>query len=99
MGTIQWIIWLKLGRSSARTGKSSCESSVAMARVFAPSDAKGGCTIETSKTALVCIEYQNEFTTEGGKLNPGVKGVMEETGMLDNTVKVADAMRSKGAKV
>merc|ERR1719230_484419 len=48
---------------------------------------------------MVCIEYQNEFATEGGKLNPAVQPVMNETNMLANTVKVADAVRGKGGKV
>merc|ERR1712054_524063 len=34
---------------------------------FAPTDAKGGTEIVPAKTALLCIEFQNEFTTEGGK--------------------------------
>ena len=29
------------------------------ARVFKPKDAKGGCDLDTSKTALVLIEYQH----------------------------------------
>ena len=29
------------------------------ARVFKPKDAKGGCELDTSKTALVLIEYQS----------------------------------------
>ena len=28
--------------------------------VFEPSAAKGGCTVDPSKAALVCIEFQNE---------------------------------------
>ena len=27
---------------------------------FEPSTAKGGCTVDPSKAALVCIEFQNE---------------------------------------
>jgi nicotinamidase-related amidase len=70
-----------------------------MGRAFPASDAKGGCDLDSSKVGLVCIEYQNEFATDGGKLNGAVKDVMAETGMLDNTVKVADAVRAKGGKV
>jgi hypothetical protein len=33
------------------------------------------------QTALVLIEYQNDFTTEGGTLHQSVKGVMEGTNM------------------
>ena len=37
-------------------------------RSFTPASAKGGCNFDPSKTAVLCIEYQNEFATEGGKL-------------------------------
>merc|ERR1719446_1192201 len=66
---------------------------------FAAADAKGGCKIEPSKTALVCIEFQNEFTTEGGKLFPAVKGVMESTDMLAKTAATATAVRAAGGAV
>lgn len=36
-------------------------------------------TLDPSDTAFVFIEYQNEFTTEGGKLHDAVKDVMERT--------------------
>ena len=36
-------------------------------------------TLDPKETALVFIEYQNEFTTEGGKLHEAVKDVMEKT--------------------
>ena len=36
-------------------------------------------TLDPTKTALVLIEYQNEFTTPGGKLHDAVKDVMEKT--------------------
>ena len=42
-------------------------------RVFGPSEAKGGCTVDPAKTAVVFIEYQNEFTSEGGKMHDAVK--------------------------
>jgi len=66
---------------------------------FSPSNAKGGTTTVPKKAALVCIEYQNEFTTDGGKLFPAVKGVMAETGMLAKTVALAEAVRAAGGKV
>jgi hypothetical protein len=68
-------------------------------RTFAPSEAKGGVDIDPSKTAVLCIEYQNEFTSEGGKLYDSVKGVMESTGMMDKSVDVCEAARAAGAKV
>jgi len=68
-------------------------------RTFAPADAKGGSDIVPSKTALVCIEFQNEFATEGGKLFPAVKDVMEATGMLAKTAQTASAVRAAGGVV
>ena len=35
-----------------------------------PPAGKGGLGIDPSKTALLFIEFQNEFASEGGKLHP-----------------------------
>jgi len=61
--------------------------------------AKGGKTFEASKAAILFIEFQNEFTTEGGKLHGAVKPVMEKTGMLAKAADVASACRGAGVKV
>lgn len=37
-------------------------------------------SLDPRETAFVFIEYQNEFTTEGGKLHDAVKDVMDSTG-------------------
>lgn len=37
-------------------------------------------SLDPKETAFVFIEYQNEFTTEGGKLHDAVKDVMDITG-------------------
>jgi nicotinamidase-related amidase len=50
-------------------------------------------------TAVVLIEFQNDFTTEGGALHGAVEGVMASTKMLENTKKVADEARAAGATV
>ena len=55
--------------------------------------------MDASKTAVVLIEYQNEFTTEGGKLHDAVKGVMESSGMLGKSKDLVDKARSKGCKI
>lgn len=68
-------------------------------RTFTPATAKGGVDVDPTKTAIVCIEFQNEFTTENGKLYDSVKGVMETTDMLKKTVAMCDAARAAGAKV
>jgi len=41
--------------------------------------------LDKSKTAVLLIEYQNEFATTGGKLNEAVFPCMEHTNMLKNT--------------
>src|SRR3954468_20341789 len=55
--------------------------------------------IHPKQTAVVLIEYQNDFTSEGGVLHEAVQGVMESTGMLDNTRRLVDAARAAGATV
>ncbi|NPD28509.1 isochorismatase family cysteine hydrolase [Corallococcus exiguus] len=55
--------------------------------------------LDPSTTAVLLIEYQNEFATEGGVLHPAVKGVMAETKMLENTLAVVKAARAKGVTV
>eukprot|EP00667_Euglena_gracilis_P023174 EG_transcript_26078 len=68
-------------------------------RTFAPSEAHGGEAPQAASTALVLIEFQNEFTTEGGKLHGAVKEVMESNNMLANSVELVAAAREKGCKV
>lgn len=50
-------------------------------------------------TALVLIEYQNDFTSIGGVFHDGVKAVMESTNMLANTVSVVKKARAAGVAV
>ncbi|MCL1840660.1 MAG: cysteine hydrolase [Propionibacteriaceae bacterium] len=45
------------------------------------------------------IEFQNDFTTEGGTLHDAVKDVMASTDMLNKAVAVADATRQAGGIV
>jgi ureidoacrylate peracid hydrolase len=55
--------------------------------------------IDPKTTALLLIEYQNDFTSEGGALHAGVKPVMESTNMLANTVQAAAKARAAGVTV
>jgi ureidoacrylate peracid hydrolase len=50
-------------------------------------------------TALVLIEYQNDFTTDGGTLHAAVKPVMDSTNMLANTVETVKAARALGVAI
>jgi nicotinamidase-related amidase len=55
--------------------------------------------IDPKRTAVVLIEFQNDFTSEGGALHGAVQGVMEETGMLDNARGLVEAARAAGATI
>ncbi len=55
--------------------------------------------IDPKTTALLLIEYQNDFTSEGGALHAGVKPVMESTNMLANTAHAAAKARAAGVTV
>ena len=54
--------------------------------------------VTAEKTAVVLIEYQNDFTSEGGTLHDAVKDVMAQTQMLENSKAVATAAREAGAR-
>jgi nicotinamidase-related amidase len=54
---------------------------------------------DPKRTAVVLIEYQNDFTSEGGVLHDAVNDVMESTGMLDNTRRLVEVVRAAGATV
>jgi nicotinamidase-related amidase len=55
--------------------------------------------VNPSKTAVVLIEYQNDFTSDGGALHGAVKDVMDDTGMLANSQKMVDEARRAGATI
>jgi len=56
-------------------------------------------SIDPTTTAVVLIEYQNDFTSDGGVLHGAVEAVMAKTDMLDKTQDVVDAARRAGATV
>src|SRR5712691_9017090 len=51
------------------------------------------------ETAVVLIEYQNDFTSKGGTLHDAVKPVMDSTKMLPNTVEMVKKARELGATI
>jgi nicotinamidase-related amidase len=55
--------------------------------------------LDPATTALVLIEYQNEFTSEGGVLHGAVSAVMDKTGMLPKTVALVEAARAAGVTI
>ena len=50
-------------------------------------------------TAVVLIEYQNDFTSPGGTLHDAVKPIMESTNMLPNTLETVERARELGATI
>ena len=55
--------------------------------------------LDPTKTALVLIEFQNDFATEGGSLHGAVQGVMEQTNMLANAQETMAKARAAGATI
>ena len=56
-------------------------------------------TLDAKRTAVVLIEYQNDFASKGGALHDAVRDVMESTGMLENTCRLVDRARAAGATI
>ena len=54
---------------------------------------------DPKSTAVVLIEFQNDFTSDGGALHGAVEGVMDSTNMLTNAKKLADEARAAGATI
>jgi len=55
--------------------------------------------MDPKKTAVVLIEYQNDFTSDGGTLHQAVKGVMDSSNMLANTIETVAKARVLGATI
>ncbi|MBD0400003.1 MULTISPECIES: cysteine hydrolase [unclassified Flammeovirga] len=55
--------------------------------------------MDYKQTAVVLIEFQNDFATPGGVFHEAVKTVMHQTDMLSNTQAVIKAARAKGAEI
>src|SRR5918999_1012249 len=56
-------------------------------------------SFDPKRTAVVLVEYQNDFTSEGGALHDAVSDVMESTGMLENTRRLVESARAAGATI
>ena len=55
--------------------------------------------MKAKETAVILIEFQNEFCKEGGKLFDGVKGEIARQSTIPNAVRLAGGAREKGAVV
>jgi nicotinamidase-related amidase len=56
-------------------------------------------TLNPKETAVVFIEFQNEFTTEGGGLHDAVKDCMKATKTIENSKTLLEAARNEGCTV
>lgn len=55
--------------------------------------------MQPETTALILIELQNDFTSEGGSLHEAVRPIMESSKMLDNTVTTVNEARARGVTI
>ncbi len=55
--------------------------------------------MDPQTTAVVLVEFQNDFTSEGGALHGAVADVMEQTGMLAAAQATVAAARAAGATI
>eukprot|EP00984_Skeletonema_dohrnii_P025018 scaffold14161_cov121-Skeletonema_dohrnii-CCMP3373.AAC.2 len=63
------------------------------------SDPDTGPTSNRSNTAVIVIDFQNEFVRAKGKLHGDVQEMMEQTGMLQKVPHVVHAARESGALI
>src|ERR1700722_20243172 len=55
--------------------------------------------MDPKSTAVVLIEYQNDFPSDGGTRHQAVKPVMDQSNMLANTVETVKQARALGATI
>lgn len=55
--------------------------------------------LNPKQSALVLIEFQNDFTSEGGVFHPAVQGVMAQNNMLHNAQETVQAAREAGMQI
>jgi ureidoacrylate peracid hydrolase len=55
--------------------------------------------MDPKTTAVVLIEYQNDFTSAGGTLHEAVKPIMQSSNMLENTKETVERARELGATI
>lgn len=56
-------------------------------------------SFDPSTTALLLVEFQNDFAAEGGSLHGAVADVMDRTAMLEHSAATAAAAREAGVTV
>jgi hypothetical protein len=56
-------------------------------------------TYDPKITAVLCIDFYNDFLSAGGKLWPWVKDIAEEVNLLDNLRTIVRTAREAGIKI
>src|SRR5260370_41298273 len=56
-------------------------------------------TYDPKTTAVLCVDFYNDFLSEGGKLWPWVKEIAEEVGLLDNLRSIVRTAREAGISI
>jgi hypothetical protein len=56
-------------------------------------------TYDPKTTALLCIDFYNDFLSEGGKLWPWVEDIAQEVNLLDNLRTIVRTAREAGIKI
>src|ERR1700736_3790111 len=56
-------------------------------------------TYEPNITAVLCVDFYNDFMSEGGKLHSWIKDIAEEVGAFENFRKIVDAARKAGITI
>lgn len=51
------------------------------------------------KTAIILIEFQNDFTSQGGIFHQGVEACMQKTNMLENTKNLVNYARNNHIQI
>lgn len=85
LGTTSYLDRLSLSSQSRQTS-----SATPCAQTF---------QLDPKETALVLIEYQNEFLSEGGKLYEPLKECLDHTNMIENSAKLTKIAREKGCAI
>lgn len=60
---------------------------------------RGKANMKANQTAVILIEFQNEFCKPGGKIYEGVKDEISRIGTIPNAKKLAEGARKKGCLV
>jgi nicotinamidase-related amidase len=56
-------------------------------------------TYDPKTTAVLCVDFYNDFLSEGGKLWPWVKEIAKEVGLLDNLHSIVRTARKAGISI